>query len=126
VPGVVVDASALFALAFGEPEGTLVSRRMASEPLHAPSLILLELTNATLNRCRREPPRAPGFTEALMRALAVPITLYDVDAAGVLRVALATGLSAYDASYLWLAGHLAVELVTLDRRLQTAAATYHG
>jgi predicted nucleic acid-binding protein len=34
---------------------------------------------------------------------------------------LATGLSAYDASYLWLARDLDVELVTLDRQLAKAA-----
>ena len=33
------------------------------------------------------------------------------------------GLSLYDASYLWLARHLGVELVTLDKKLERAAAT---
>ena len=39
----------------------------------------------------------------------------DYDA--VLDLALATGLTAYDASYLWLSSHLGAELVTLDRQL---------
>jgi predicted nucleic acid-binding protein len=33
------------------------------------------------------------------------------------RDARLTGLTAYDASYLWLAGWLEADLVTLDRRL---------
>ena len=31
-------------------------------------------------------------------------------------------MSSYDAAYLWLSRKLAAELVTLDRRLQTAGA----
>ncbi len=34
-------------------------------------------------------------------------------------LALESGLSAYDASYLWLALHLDAELITLDGRLAT-------
>jgi predicted nucleic acid-binding protein len=34
---------------------------------------------------------------------------------------LRTGLTAYDAAYLWLARHLDAELVTLDTELQRAA-----
>jgi predicted nucleic acid-binding protein len=41
----------------------------------------------------------------------------DVDHADAVLVAQATGLSTYDASYLWLAGSLGADLVTLDRRL---------
>jgi predicted nucleic acid-binding protein len=35
-------------------------------------------------------------------------------------MAKATGLSAYDASYLWLAGTLDADLVTLDKKLAAA------
>jgi predicted nucleic acid-binding protein len=38
----------------------------------------------------------------------------------VVRLAVDTGLSAYDASYLWLALALKAELVTLDARLANA------
>ncbi len=44
----------------------------------------------------------------------------DVDHADAVLIARATGLTAYDASYLWLAGHLGAELVTLDARLAAA------
>jgi predicted nucleic acid-binding protein len=46
----------------------------------------------------------------------------EVDHADTVLVSVATGLSAYDASYLWLAGHLGARLVTLDRRLADAGA----
>ena len=50
------------------------------------------------------------------------MTFLPVDQAGVVVLATATGLTAYDASYLWLARHLQAELVTLDRRLAAAAS----
>ena len=49
----VVDASALAALAFGEAEAPAVSSQLAEEALHAPSLLDLELANAACSRSRR-------------------------------------------------------------------------
>jgi predicted nucleic acid-binding protein len=40
---------------------------------------------------------------------------------GVLDLAVEMDLTAYDATYLWLARHLQAELVTLDRALAAAA-----
>jgi predicted nucleic acid-binding protein len=45
-----------------------------------------------------------------------------VDLDATLDLAGRTGLTAYDASYLWLARRLNAELVTLDRQLERAAA----
>jgi predicted nucleic acid-binding protein len=50
------------------------------------------------------------------------IALLDVDHPGVIELALATGLTTYDASYLWLASTHGAELVTLNARLARAAA----
>jgi predicted nucleic acid-binding protein len=55
----------------------------------------------------------------------MPIEIVEVDHADALQLAEAFGLSSYDAAYLWLAQKLAAELVTLDRRLQTAGAARH-
>jgi predicted nucleic acid-binding protein len=44
-----------------------------------------------------------------------------VDHNSALKVAAATGLTAYDASYLWLSQQLGAELVTLDQQLSKAA-----
>jgi predicted nucleic acid-binding protein len=40
---------------------------------------------------------------------------HDVNATDVGLLAIATGTTAYDASYLWLAGSLGADLVTLDK-----------
>jgi predicted nucleic acid-binding protein len=42
----------------------------------------------------------------------------------VLNITDKTGLTTYDASYLWLAGCLKGELITLDRKMQRAAKSY--
>ena len=44
----------------------------------------------------------------------------DVDARDVVLLAHVTGLTAYNASYLWLAASLGADLVTLDDRLAKA------
>jgi predicted nucleic acid-binding protein len=56
----------------------------------------------------------------LAAILASDIYRHDVDHVAVVNLALDTGLSTYDASYLYLARHLSVPLVTFDRRLQQA------
>ena len=57
-----------------------------------------------------------------MEALAARrgIVWHDVDAVDVALLAHATGLTVYDASYLWLAGWLEADLITLDRELAAA------
>lgn len=49
------------------------------------------------------------------------IAQHDVQVLETIELARRTGLSAYDASYLWLARHLGAELVTLDAKLANAA-----
>jgi predicted nucleic acid-binding protein len=46
----------------------------------------------------------------------------EVDQTAVSNLALETGLTAYDASYLWLANRLGASIVTLDKQLAKAAA----
>ena len=58
----------------------------------------------------------------LERALAMGIRLADVPYEEVYRIAVQAQLSAYDASYLYLARALDAELITFDQRLQAAAA----
>ena len=58
----------------------------------------------------------------LSDALTLTDRWLEVDAGEVLALALVWGLSAYDASYLWLAAALKVPLVTFDRQLAAVAA----
>ena len=121
---VVVDASALAAVVFAEPEGDRMEARLAGASLHAPTLIEYEMTSAALRRSRRQPAEARRFFSGLLVALDMDVELHPVDHPAVLALAMKTRLSVYDAAYLWLARHLAVPLVTLDRNLAAAAARH--
>ena len=118
----VVDASALGALVFGEPEADAVAARLGSGTLAAPVLIRFELANICLKKIRAHPSLEKKLLEAHDLGTRIAIQLTDVDHNEVIQLARKSGLSAYDASYLWLALRLNAELITLDIKLKAAAA----
>jgi len=94
----VVDASALAALLFGEPEAERVAGRLSSGRPVAPALLDHELANICLSKIRRH----PGQREALLRGLSLrdhlAVEIVAVDHREVVPLAEAAGLTAYDAS----------------------------
>jgi predicted nucleic acid-binding protein len=118
----VVDASALAALLFGEPEAEGVAERLCDARLVGPALLGFELANVCLFKCRRHPAQEPALRQAFQLRGRFEIEEVAVDHQGAIDLAIGTGLTAYDASYLWLCRQLGAELVTLDRRLAKAAA----
>ncbi len=121
---VVIDASALVALVFGERGGEEIARRLEGAAVYAPSLLKYEMANAAWKKARRQPECAPSIFSALDAALDPRrgIRWMDVDHVDAALVSAATGLSVYDASYVWLAGTLGADLLTLDARLAAAVA----
>lgn len=119
---VVVDASAFAAVVFAEEGGAEAGRAIHRAVLYAPTLLRYELQRVALKKCRLTPARTRAVLEALERALdrRAGIHWMDPNPMDVVLLANATGLSPYDASYLWLAGFLGADLVTLDRRLAAA------
>jgi predicted nucleic acid-binding protein len=122
MPVKVVDASAIAALLFGEPEAESVANRLGEARLFAPALLGFELANVCLIKSRRHPEQRPALATAFQLRDRLAIEHVAVDHDSAFELAVATGLTAYDASYLWLAQQLGAELVTLDRQLVTAAA----
>lgn len=118
----VLDASALAALLFGEPEAEAIAEQLTDARLVAPALLGFELANVCLIKARRHPEQRPALIAAfrLRDRLEVEEVAVDYDAA--LELAVATGLTAYDASYLWLCRQLGAGLVTLDKQLAKAEA----
>jgi predicted nucleic acid-binding protein len=118
----VVDASAIAAMLFGEPEAEAVAARLDAARLVAPALLAFELANVCLVKCRRHRSQRAALTAAFGLRGGLGVEDVAVDQEGVLALAIATDLTAYDASYLWLARQLDAELVTLDRKLAKAWA----
>ncbi len=118
----VVDASALAALLFGEPEAAAIANRLEGARLAAPLLLNFELANVCLTKIRRQPSQREALRAAFGLAHRLRVDTVVVDHGATLDLAERTGLSAYDASYLWLTRELGAELVTLDRKLAAASA----
>ena len=118
----VIDASALCAVLFGEPEGRLVAKRIHDEPLVAPALLAFEVANTCWKKLKRHPDQRAKLLAAHALLPRLQVRQAEVDQAEVVLTAERTGLTAYDAAYLWLARALDVELVSLDARVLKAAA----
>lgn len=125
---VVVDASALAAIVFGEPDSEEWSLRLDGCALYAPTLLQYELASAAQKKCRQSPELTRQILAAVDLALDPRrgITWVDPNPTDVVLLATATGLTAFDASYLCLAGMLEADLVTRDRALAAAADPFAG
>lgn len=117
----VADASALVALLFGEPEGEEVYAALSTGQLTAPHILPYELANAALTKIRRKRLDRHQALAGLNRYSLLEIELAEINMADTFSIANETGLTVYDASYLWLARHLDCQLVTLDKKLHAAA-----
>ncbi len=118
--GKVVDASALAAILFGEPQAESVASQLGDSNLRAPVLIEYELANVCLIKCKRNPEQREALIRAFDLRREFDLEYVNVDLDGTLLLAAQTGLTVYDASYLWLARTLGMGLVTLDKQLLRA------
>ncbi len=118
----VVDASAFAALLFQESKAAEIALQLQTGRLIAPALIDLELANVCLMKLRRKQASLDSLAGAFTARDRITLERMNVDADAVLTLAIATGLTAYDASYLWLAMTQTAELVTLDKQLAAAFA----
>jgi len=116
----VVDASALSALVFGEPKAQKISDALSDEPMVAPSFIWFELASICLKKIKAHPLEKTLILEAFDLARRLDIEMIEVDHLAVIELANDTGLTIYDASYVWLALELKGELITLDAKMITA------
>ena len=118
-PPVVVDCSALAGLLFHEEWEALAAEKIHGRTLHAPFLLQIEIASVALKKHRK------GFSDIVTDALAqyadLDINLHQVEPQDALALALRYKLSAYDATYLWLAAELKAPLATFDEKLGRAA-----
>ena len=121
MPARVVDASALAAVLFGEPEGGRVAKALGKGPLFAPTLLRYEVGSVCLKKIRRYPARRVDLLAALDLLTRMDLQEVEVPPVQMAELAERAGLTLYDAAYLWLARSIGGTLVTLDERLETAA-----
>jgi predicted nucleic acid-binding protein len=83
-------------------------------------LLGFELTSVARQKVLRHPDDAETLVAGLQIALSLPLGWSDVDHQTVLDLSMLVGLTTYDASYLYLARQLGIELVTFDEDLRRA------
>lgn len=97
--------------------------RIAGRTLFAPWLLDHEVANVALKKHRSDWSRE-SLAMALDDYARYPIERCDTDIAAQFALADRYKLSAYDASYLWLAAELKAPLATFDEKLATAATAH--
>ncbi|MFI5197823.1 MAG: type II toxin-antitoxin system VapC family toxin [Thermoanaerobaculia bacterium] len=122
MPVKVVDASVIAAIVFGEPDAERAATLIGNAELVAPPLLRFEVTNTAWKKIKRHVKQADLIVAGLRLALELDIDYVDVDHEAVLDLAVEKGMTAYDASYLWLSRTLKAPLVTLDERLSAGHA----
>lgn len=116
-----VDASAIAALLFGEPEAQEVAEQLGDSALVAPTLFSYEMANICWKKLRRHPEKRAALLEAYSLLGRMEIEEVEVSIPEALLLADRENLTVYDASYLWLSRKLGLKLVTLDSDLNAAA-----
>ena len=117
-PVKVIDASAAAAVIFGEPEQARVEKRLGRAKLAAPGLLRYELANVAKKKLKRHGWPMAALQQCLSEFAAWRIHWFEVAPVKCFEAAEWSGLTAYDATYLWLARELGAELVTLDEALE--------
>lgn len=103
MPIKVVDASAIAALTFGEPEAIEMAARLRGATLAVPALLPFEIASVCLKKFARHPEQRELLLAAFRLFNRLEIAQHNVELQGIVELAQQSGLSAYDASYLWLA-----------------------
>ena len=98
MPGKVVDASVIAAIAFQETRALEAEAILEGSDLAAPPLLGFELANVARNKALRDPHLLETIREGLLEALRPKIQSIEVDQIAVPELAQGTGLTTYDAS----------------------------
>ena len=125
----VLDANILIVLVSDDPRRTLAETHMrrwieSGEDLHAPMLALYEVANGLTRLVSAGAFPTERVSEAWSAVLDIPVTYHPLEAGDeVVHVAVRLGrASAYDASYLSLAGQLEADLWSFDGPLARNAS----
>ena len=109
------------AVVFDEAERRQIEPQLADGVIFVPALFEIEMASVCLKKIRLHPEEREKLLAAFEKFLLLPIVESGIDLSETISLAMDERLSLYDASYLWLARHLGMKLVTLDSTLAKAA-----
>lgn len=115
----VVDASAIAATLFDEPEAAPILASIKGK-LIAPTLLRYELASVATTKMIRHPARVKEIDARYRLLDGLALDYAEPDWPSLPALARRWALSAYDAAYLQLALNLRAALLTLDVRLAAA------
>ena len=98
----VVDTSALGALLFGEPRAEEMAEALSHGPIVAPALLWFELTSICLRKLSIYPKQKEQILTAFLSTRQLAIVVVEMNHLDVIELVKETGLTSYEASYLWL------------------------
>jgi len=119
----VIDASYILSLLMpDEANDQSIYKKMSSGEmsLAAPVLFGFEVCNAILLASRRKRFSCLKASSLIKRFLSLPIVYREIDLMESYLLADKLDLTVYDASYVWLARKLKVELLTGDKKMREA------
>jgi predicted nucleic acid-binding protein len=118
----VIDSSVACKLLLPEDYSGNAIALLESAELYAPDFLLIEVANVLWKRANRGELDIVDAQTRLMRAVSFPIKLRQTAALlyAALEIAVATGRTVYDCSYIALAKALNAPCVTADERLFNA------
>ncbi|MBI4677088.1 MAG: type II toxin-antitoxin system VapC family toxin [Elusimicrobia bacterium] len=116
----VADASVVGALIFQEPRAREAAGLLKGVDLCEPTILAYELASIARKKSVLYPGERDNLLHGLMLGLALDIRWIEVDHPETVSLALETGLTTYDAAYLYVARLCGGTLVTFDERLRKA------
>ena len=118
---VVIDTSALVAVIVGEPERSRIVELTAGNTLIGPSSIPWEIGNAFSAMFKQNRLTLEEAKKGLVIFDSIPLRYSQADFVNALKISKQTNMYAYDAYFLDCAIRHKAPILTLDRKLKTAA-----
>ena len=118
---IVIDTSALIAVIVGEPERNRLVELTAGNTLIGPGSIPWEIGNAFSAMFKQNRLTMNEAQKGLVIFDSIPLRYIDPDFVNALKISKQADMYAYDAYFLDCAIRQKAPLLTLDRKLKTAA-----
>ena len=118
---IVIDTSALIAVIVGEPERSRIVEITTGNTLIGPGSIPWEIGNAFSAMFKQNRLTLEGAQEGLLIFKSIPLRYIEPDFFKALKLSKKSNMYAYDAYFLDCAIRHKAPLLTLDRKLNTAA-----